>query len=317
MVIDPSNLGILLIFTLITVLSAFLPQKLFMGKSPETKIWLNNISICSFWFVIGFFIFKVTTSKDVLDKIPYSVFLITFAVLVIMFSFSAFVMIFTINEESQQTRKSINEYGEKVKEYEKLLVSNSSGIKDFNSLLGKIISENPDVVIIAGNLLSMSTSEGANLVNKYLNQSTTNVIKLLIPASSKSLLSTVKTKINTSVLDRLEVFVADPFWFLQGIVILGRRRVADNSRIDPYGCIFYKIKMSVDDENSKEGIYIDLKNNNAGEIKDSFAAYYSLLNSLEYTEGAYTVKKTFTKKNSTTNKNEAFLAKKQIFWETI
>ena len=310
-----------IIFALMTFVPLFISIFLRRRLSPRFETIINNILICSVWFIIGFFIFKITNDEDTMRKIPYPVFFISLAIYALMFIFSGAILLVKLLEDAEVSAQlKQDKTSKKLKEIEnitKMVISSSSGIRDFNSLFEKIISEKPNIVIIAGNLLSMSTNEGANLVNNYLNQGEKNVMKLLIPESSQSFLSAVKTQIKESSLNRLEIFVADPFWFLQGIAILGKRKVDDNSRIEPFGCIFYKIKLSKDDENSKEGIYIDLRTTDAVEIKDSFAAYYSLLNSLEYSEGAYKVKKIFTKRNPETKKDEIFHVKKQIKWDTI
>ena len=318
MFIDPSNFAILLTFTIITVTSSLIPKKLLEGKPPELTIWIDNVGIASFWFIIGFFVFKVTTSKEILDKIPFAIFFITFTIIVVVFSFSVLFSVISVQQESQKTRTAVTAVSEKVDRYERLLESSSGGIGDFPTLFKKVIAEQPDIILIAGNLLTMSTNDGADLVNEYLLRRDTNKLKLIIPESSKSLLPVVKSKIGPGMLNRLEIYVANPFWFLQGILILGRRKIStDDNRIDPYGCIYYNIKTNQNGEYSKEGIYIDLKNTSYGDLKDSFAAYYSLMNTLEYSEGDYKVNKVFKKWNSRTRKDEIIIAKNQVIWNTI
>jgi hypothetical protein len=100
-----------------------------------------------------------------------------------------------------------------------------SSVKGFDELITTIAEKKGNVLLVAGNLLSLKTDPGTQLLIKFLDQNSSNVLKLVVPTSSGIYISELKNKIiaiNQKYLSRISVTIQEPFWFLQGIVIIGK-----------------------------------------------------------------------------------------------
>ena len=176
-------------------------------------------------------------------------------------------------------------------------MSYRSGIKGFEELLKAVKDKEGNALAVAGNLLSLKTEKGINLLKTFLNGDSSNELKLIIPKESKKYLKNIKDKINLNVLEsQVRVLVYEPFWFLQGIVIIGKTTSEYEHAMTPLGCYYYKTKFSEQEDITEDGLYIDLSTQDIySDYPQAINAYYFLLNTLKYVQEPYEVEKVFKK----------------------
>lgn len=169
-----------------------------------------------------------------------------------------------------------------------------SGVKGFEQLLAAVEEKDGNALAAAGNLLSLKTDRGMELLNSFLENSD-NEVYLFIPEDSTVYLSEVKEKIvSENYLERIKGKRYDPFWFMQGIVTIMKTDEHPDHEVDVIGCYFYKPRTSEDEEMAEEGIYIDFTGSERRSDRcQSVNAYFSLMRELEYTNHPYRLSKIF------------------------
>jgi len=143
-------------------------------------------------------------------------------------------------------------------------------------------------------------------------------LKLIIPETSRKYLTDIKERVGTKLLNQIECYICEPFWFIQGVVIIGKLPLVQrNNALTPLGCFYYKTKFSDDDVMSDEGIFIDLKDRSGDDFTEAVRAYYFLLNTSEYEQNQYKVKKIFSIKPTGCDDYGPHESIKPIEWSDI
>ena len=114
--------------------------------------------------------------------------------------------------------------------------------------------------------------------------------------SGSDYMKTIKENIDNSLWDRVTITIHEPFWFIQGIVIVGKKKsVGGEFDMDLLGCFFYKIKNSERDPMSVGGVFTSFKEKTSDAFSQGIRTYHFLLSQLEYINHPYTIKKIITK----------------------
>lgn len=283
---DMANRTMLVVFVFLTLIPIILSTTS-LFQMIKKKEWFSsiclNLKYSSSFFIFGIFFTRILVKKELL-QFPGSVvfFAIMIYAIVIIGSFGYYVLTYFYNMD-----KTIEDNTKALKR---------SNIKGFNELLQTIETKNANILAVAGNLLSMKTKTGIELLGKFLSKNESNRLKLIIPEESQQYLKIIKQKINGSLLDKIEVLVYKQFWFLQGVVIIGEMKSEYEHAITPVGCYYYKTKFSEEEDMAEDGIFIDLsKQDIHADYPQAVSAYYFLMNTLKYSQNPYEVEKVFKK----------------------
>ena len=151
-------------------------------------------------------------------------------------------------------------------------------IDDFiNKLKGEQIT-----LAVSGNLLSLKTQFGMNLLKKFLDMNDNNNIEIYIPDDSRSYIEELEKQFK-NYKNRIKLSIIKPFVFQQGIVIALRKIETDyGAGIVPVGYYLYKPKQSENEEIAKNGVFVDIDQNNKNDIWNYAGALYRHLNYQEY-----------------------------------
>lgn len=280
-------------FTICLVLLTVIPLvvKLILPENSELEDFvekysdmLTNFKYSSLIFVFGIY-FVVFSDFTILSENNWYSYLTASTVIIIFFVLAIGYSTIIKDVEKEKYREIMQDGINQIK--------NRSGIKGLNELLETIESKEANVLLVAGNLLSMNTEKGIELLNTFLKKSGTNKLKLIIPQDSKKYLADIKKKI-PKYFHQIEGFICEPFWFLQGIVIIGKiPKPPRKNAITPIGCFYYKTKYSKDEVISNEGIFIETGSDINTNFAQAVCAYYFLMNTFEYSQNQYEVKQVF------------------------
>jgi len=275
-VINPTYFIFSIIVTGVTILTEIINRK--RGKWDATKF----VKFSIFFFIIG--VFVANTYVPAVTEAKINNVYIPVAVMIVIYMFALLIHLIITSAKEKTVKNAM---------------SNRSGIKGFEELLKAVRDKGGNVLAVAGNLLSLKTEKGIDLLKTFLNGDSSNKLKLIISKESKKYLRNIKDKINLDVLvSQVSVLVYEPFWFLQGIVIIGKTASEYEHAMAPLGCYYYKIKFSEGEDMAEDGLYIDLsKQDIYTDYPQAINAYYFLLNTLKYSQSPYEVEKVF-KKNS-------------------
>jgi hypothetical protein len=283
---DMADRTMLVIFALLTLIPIIL-STIPLFQTIKKKKWFStmclNLKYSSSFFIFGMFFTRILVKKELL-QFPGSVvfFSIMIYAIVIIGSFGYYFLTYFYNMD-----KTIEDNTKALKR---------SNIKGFDELLQTIETKDANVLAVAGNLLSIKTKIGIGLLKKFLDKNTSNSLKLIIPEESQQYLTTIKQEIDKSLLIQIEVLVYKPFWFLQGVVIIGKKEPEYKHAITPVGCYYYKTKFSEEEDMAEDGIFIDLsKKDIYDNYSQAVSAYYFLMNTLKYSKSPYEVEEVFKK----------------------
>lgn len=251
-----------------------------IGVLKGTLVYIKYSSSA---FVIAILVDRTLLLNVAQEGMDTSVYIVLSIVgLVVMISFF-YYLLDRFDKYYVRQKENISRLKERMKRAER-----RSGIMDFEGLLEKVECKNGDVLAVGGNLLSLATSKGIRLLNKFLSNPDKEVY-LFITDEARERLSYIKDNIDeNSYLDRVVPVVYKPFMFLQGVVIVGHSGPEGDRAI---GCYFYKPRFYKEQEMAEEGIFIDLNEVTSSEREGSrretifcrsVSAYLHLLRELKY-----------------------------------
>ncbi len=272
--INPTYFFFSIIVTGLTILTEIINRK------GEEWVAIKFVKFSVFFFVIG--VFVANTYVPAVSKAKVNNVYIPVATMIVIYMFALIIHLIVTSAKEKTVKDAM---------------SNRSGIKGFEELLKAVRDKGGNVLAVAGNLLSLKTEKGIDLLKTFLNEDSSNKLKLIISKESKKYLRNIKDKINLDVLvSQVSVLVYEPFWFLQGVVIIGKTAPEYEYAMTPLGCYYYKIKFSEGEDMTEDGLYIDLsKQNIYTDYPQAINAYYFLLNTLKYGQSPYEVEKVFKK----------------------
>lgn len=283
-----ANRNMIVIFAVLTIATCFSPL-LPILREPREKEWFSvvtsNFKYSSFLFVSGIFFTRLLVREELM-QFPGSVIFFSIMIfgIIMVFSFGYFII-----DYMHKSDKTIENNTKALQR---------SSIKGFEELLKAVEEKGGNVLVVAGNLLSLKTDKGIELLKKFLGRNSSNKVKLIIPEESQRYLKIIKQKINkANLLNQIEVLVYKPFWFLQGVVIIGRIPESEYEHaMTPVGCYYYKTRFSEEEDMAEDGIFIDLsKQDIYTDYSQAVSAYYFLMNTLSYSQSPYEVTKVFKK----------------------
>lgn len=281
----PFTIWLILLTVIPLVIKQFLPKKSELEDLVvKYSDMLTNLKYSSLIFVVGIYFVLFSDFKILSENNLYS-YLTASTVIIIFFIFALGYSFIIKDVEEKKYRKSMQDDINQI--------MNRSGITGLNELLEIIESKDANVLLVAGNLLSMNTEKGIELLNTFLKKSTTNKLKLIIPPDSKVYLANIKKRI-PKYFHQIEGFICEPFWFLQGVVIIGKIPTPQRENaITPIGCFYYKTRYSKDEVMSNEGIFIETGSDTNANFAQAVCAYYFLINTFKYSQNQYEVKQVF------------------------
>ncbi|MEI7868461.1 MAG: hypothetical protein WCI11_11265 [Candidatus Methylumidiphilus sp.] len=295
---------ILIIITFLTLALKWTPLGQKLQESDLYLSMIQNFKVSSFFIIAGLLLASVSNN----DISVFEVWLTSAIYVSMLLCSGIYCLIDQLNKQgkrSEQQDERSEQQDQRNQQLIDIIASNAealnrSNIKGFDELLTTIGKNKGNVLLVAGNLLSLKTIKGIKLLMNFLDQHPSNVLKIVVPASSRKYINELKDNVDAKYLERISVTIQKPFWFLQGIVIIGK---AENcgDEITPIGCYYYKSIFSDAEAIAEDGVYIDLSSQPLqGDYCQSVCAYYSLLNNLTYRDKYYFVNKDFSIFDETT-----------------
>ena len=327
-----------IIMFIITIISIILTvvklYHLVSKREPKSKTNSLTVLKCSLpLFLLGMVTYSITASnsipfQNIYEKIDVKS--ILQAKEVMIFTLSVFILLPLIvshivlklykdiilvekfkedkrerEEDKREREEDKRERKELFNEHMKLIEENKqSNITNWDQLIGTIIEKKGDILIIVGNLMLINTEKGIAYLKKYLEANNNNEVKIITSEGScKKQLDAIVDKISdANIASKITVISYQPFWFVQGIVIIAKRNKQYQDIIDPLGCFFYKIREFIDAEIPESGVYIDLSNqselSDLGEMSEGLRAHYSILKKLSYNKHEYSVEKNYKRSDT-------------------
>lgn len=155
-----------------------------------------------------------------------------------------------------------------------LLRKDSMPIKEF---IENSISNNVNVLAVAGNLNALGDEKGIALLEYFLETKPKSELHLFIPRTVKESLKEIRAKLNNDCLaKRVKIFDIEPFVFLQGVVFAGDIKEIDNKfSVEAIGYYLYKPIISSKDLFPSEGLFVDVSDKpNEDDFSIAIEAFY-------------------------------------------
>lgn len=271
-------------------------------KSSDAQHILSNFKFSSFLFVLGALFYKfieyinslpgdkLKILQGELNPLSWKLFLLI-TVYIILFLYALAYLV-------------INEMRKKDHVIEELIDANEkSNITDWDKFLEIVKNGGGNVITAVGNLLSLSTKLGSHLLAEFLQENTNNIVNLIMSEDmcKSDYIKIIKSNIDDSLWNRINLIIHEPFWFIQGFVIVGKKNsIGGEFDMSPLGCFYYKIRGSQSESMPAGGVFTDLKEKNIDPyLYQGIRTYHFLLSQLEYISHPYTIKKIITKEIST------------------
>jgi len=234
------------VLTLLIVLLSLLSKTRFVASLPREH-WLfsarDNLKYSMSLFLAGVFFARYYPSAD--DPTTFVHWLvggyaIGFTVVLVGSFGYAIVVALYANERTMEEL-----YGEMT----------GGRITRLDAFLDSIGTSQANRLAVAGNLLALKTPSGLALLEKFLSGGSDNRLELFIPKSSETALSDIKGGISANLLERIDVYIYEPFWFMPGVVLVGDVDPCRANEIRPVGCFFYNPMRREGGMTPKSGVF--------------------------------------------------------------